>query len=71
MHDIVTPTAGERYREDLERRKRRYFVVMAASLILFLVAALVPAPLAIRLSMMAVAAVLAPVAGMVANRNPF
>ena len=70
--DIRTLTPGERRRADLDRRRKRYFVMMGCCLLLVLLSFFGTAlPTAVRLVLAGVAAVLAPVAAMVGNRNPF
>lgn len=70
--DVRTLTEGERRREQFARRRHRYYVVIGACLALIVFAFFcTPAPVAVRLVAAGVAAVLAPVAALVGNRNPF
>ena len=66
-YDIVTPTPREARLADIERRRRRYVSVMVPCLLLVLFGFFVPAPVPLRLVVLAVAAVLAPVASFVGN----
>ncbi len=70
--DVRTLTPEERRREAFARRRRRYAVVISGCLVLTVFAFFATfAPVAVRLVAAGLAAVLAPVAAMVGNRNPF
>ncbi len=70
--DVRTLTAGELQREQFARRRHRYFAVIGACLALTVFAFFcTPAPLVLRLVAAGLAAVLAPAAALVGNRNPF
>jgi hypothetical protein len=66
-YDIVTPTERERRDDDIARRRRRYFAIMVPCLALVSFGFFVPAPTPFRVAALAIAAVLPPIAAMVAN----
>ncbi len=66
---MVTPTPREARLEDIERRRRRYLWLIGPALALTAFGFFVPAPTAVRLGALIVAATLAPVAGIVANNR--
>lgn len=66
-YDIVTPTEHERRRAELAARQRRYFAVMLPCIALMLFGFFVPAPVPLRVAACAAAAVLPPVAAILAN----
>ncbi|HVV30058.1 MAG TPA: DUF3099 domain-containing protein [Mycobacteriales bacterium] len=65
--DVVTPTPREARLADLARRRRRYLLVIVPCLALVAFGFFVPAPVPVRVVVLVVAAVLAPVAAIVAN----
>jgi Protein of unknown function (DUF3099) len=65
--DIVTPTQREARADDIGRRRRRYFRIMVPCLVLVVFGFFVPAPVPVRIGALVVAAVLPPVAAIVAN----
>jgi len=67
VFDIVTPTEREARDADIRQRRRQYFMVMGPCIALILFGFFVPAPVPIRVAALIVAAVLPPVAAIVAN----
>lgn len=65
--DIVTPTETERRNAEIEERRRRYFLTMVPCLVLVLFGFFVPAPVAVRVAALVIAAILAPMAAIVGN----
>jgi hypothetical protein len=65
--DIVTPTETERRAADLHERERRYFTVMIPCIVLTVLGFFVLPWTPARLGVLAVAAVLPPIAAIVAN----
>lgn len=61
-YDIVTRTEAELRDDAVRARRRRYFAVMVPCLLLVGFGFFVPAPLAVRVGALAVAAVLPPIA---------
>lgn len=71
VYDVVTPTPREAREADRRRRQRRYAVLMSIMTALIIVGFFLDfLPVPVRLACCAVAAVLPPVAGLVANRPP-
>jgi hypothetical protein len=66
-YDVVTPTEHEALLAEIARRRRRYFWTIGPVLVLALFGFFVPAPTSVRVAALVVAAVLAPVAGIVGN----
>jgi hypothetical protein len=66
-YDVVTPTEREALLAEIARRRRRYLRVIGPVLVLALFGFFVPAPTALRVVALIIAAVLAPVAGIVGN----
>jgi hypothetical protein len=66
-YDIVTPTDREARDEDIARRRRRYFLIWVPCIALVVFGFFVPAPTALRVAALVVAAPLLPVAAVVAN----
>lgn len=67
MHDIVTPTPHEQRLAELAARRRRYFAVMLPCLALVVFGFWVPAPVPVRVTALAVAAMMPPVAVIIGN----
>lgn len=67
MFDVRTPTEREALLASVAVRRRRYFRVMVPCLILMGFGFFVPAPLPLRLSALAIAAVMPPIAAMLGN----
>lgn len=67
VFDVRTPTEHEALLASIAARRRRYFRVMVPCLVLMGFGFFVPAPLPIRLSALAIAAVLPPIAAMLGN----
>jgi hypothetical protein len=61
-YDIVTPTDRERLNDEVDVRRRRYFMIMIPCLVLVAFGFFVPAPTSARVAALAVAAVLPPLA---------
>ena len=72
VHDIVTPTAREAAREALLARQRLQLALTLLSLGLVLIGLLLPAPVPVRLGVLAVGAVVPPLVGLVVlgSRGP-
>lgn len=69
---MVTPTPGERARDDQRRRVRRYAAIMTVCITLMVLGFFVTAlPVAVRLVFLGIAAVLPPVAAITGNRAPW
>ena len=66
-YDIVTPTEREALERSIAARRRRYFMVMVPCIVLVLFGFFVPAPTPVRVAALAIAAVLPPVASILAN----
>ncbi|HEV7825227.1 MAG TPA: DUF3099 domain-containing protein [Mycobacteriales bacterium] len=66
-YDIVTPTERERRNAEIDKRRRRYFAIMLPCLALVSFGFFVPAPTPVRVVALAIAAVLPPIAAIVAN----
>lgn len=66
-YDVVTPTERDRMLADIAGRRRRYLWTIVPCLALVAFGFFVPAPLVVRLVALLIAAVLAPVAGIIAN----
>lgn len=69
-YDVTTPTPEQARRADLARRRRRYGVLMGLCLTLVVFGFFVPAPVPVRLVVLAVAAVLPPMAAIAGNGGP-
>lgn len=69
VYDIVTPTEHEAVERDIAVRRRRYLTVMVPCLVLVLFGFFVPAPTPLRVVVLAVAAVLPPVAAILGNTS--
>lgn len=67
VFDVVTPTETERRRADQHEREVRYRWLMGICLTCVLIGFFVPFPIPVRGVFLAVAAVLPPVAAIVAN----
>jgi hypothetical protein len=67
VHDIVTPTPHEQQMDEIAVRRRRYLALMLPCLALVVFGFWVPAPVALRVSALLVASVLAPLAAIVGN----
>lgn len=67
MFDVRTPTEREALLASIAARRRRYFLVMVPCLVLMGFGFFVPAPLPMRLTALAIAAVLPPIAAMLGN----
>lgn len=65
--DIVTPTERERREVAIAQRRRRYFMVMIPCIALVIFGFFVPAPTPIRLIALGLAAVMPPLASIIAN----
>lgn len=66
-YDIVSPTADQARQESIARRQRRYLRVMVPCIALVLFGFFVPAPTPLRLVALGIAAVLPPIAAVLAN----
>lgn len=66
-HDIVTPTEREQRDDEIAARRKRYFAIMIPCLALVGFGFFVPAPTAVRVVALAVAAVLPPIAAIAGN----
>jgi hypothetical protein len=66
-YDIVTPTEREARERWIASRRRRYFRVMVPCIVLVVFGFFVPAPVTLRVAALAVAAVLPPIAAILAN----
>lgn len=67
VFDVHTPTEREKLEASIARRKKRYFTVMIPCLILVGFGFFIPAPTPIRLTALAIAAFMPPIASMVGN----
>lgn len=67
VHDIVTRTPDEARRAELAGRRRRYFSLMVPCVLLVLFGFFVPAPVPVRVTALAIAAVLPPIAAIRGN----
>lgn len=67
MYDVHTPTEREALLESIAKRRRRYFRVMVPCIALMLFGFFVPAPVPVRLTALAIAAVMPPIAAMLGN----
>jgi Protein of unknown function (DUF3099) len=68
--DVVTPTEHERRDDDIARRRKSYFLIMIPCIVLFVgFGYLLPVPTPVRVMALGIAAVLPPIAAVVANRS--
>jgi hypothetical protein len=67
VFDVHTPTEREKLEASIARRRKRYFRVMIPCLILVGFGFFVPAPTPVRLTALAIAAFMPPIAAMVGN----
>ena len=67
VFDIVTPTERELSDRAIGERRRRYFLIMVPCIALVIFGFFVPAPTPLRLIALAAAAVMPPLAAIVAN----
>ncbi len=67
VRDISSPQVPRRLDDSIRSRRRRYFWLMGPCLVLTVFGFFVPAPVPLRISALAVAAVIPPVAAVVAN----
>lgn len=65
--DVVTRTEREARLDEINARQRRYLRVMIPCIALMLFGFFVPAPVPIRLTVLAIASVLPPIAAIVGN----
>lgn len=66
-YDIVTPTERESLDADIARRRRRYVLIWVPCIALVGFGFFVPAPTALRIAALVLAAPLLPIAAIVAN----
>jgi hypothetical protein len=69
-YDVVTPTERERREREITVRRRRYLAIMLPCLALVAFGFFVPAPKAVRVAALVVAALMPPIAAIVANTRP-
>ncbi len=67
MFDVHTPTEREALLASIAVRRRRYFAVMIPCLVLMAFGFFVPAPIPVRLTALAIAACMPPIAAMLGN----
>jgi uncharacterized membrane protein YhaH (DUF805 family) len=67
LRDISSPDVPRRLDDSIRARRRRYFWLMGPCLVLVVFGFFVPAPTAWRIAALAVAAVIPPIAAVVAN----
>jgi hypothetical protein len=67
VFDVHTPTEREVLLASIAKRRRRYFRVMIPCLVLVSFGFWVPAPIPIRLTALAIAAFMPPIAAMLGN----
>lgn len=66
--DVVTRTEHEQRDDDIAARRRRYFLIMIPCIVLFVgFGYLIPLPTPVRVVALAIAAVLPPIAAIIAN----
>jgi hypothetical protein len=70
-YDIVTPTERERHNDEIATQRRRYFMIMGPCLALVIFGFFVTAaPTPLRVTALAVAMVMPPIAAIVGNARP-
>jgi hypothetical protein len=67
VFDVHTPTEREVLLASIAKRRRRYFRVMVPCIVLMLFGFFVPAPIPVRLTALAIAACMPPIAAMLGN----
>ena len=67
MFDVHTPTEREVLLASIAKRRKRYFAVMIPCLILVGFGFFVPAPIPLRLTALAIAAFMPPIAAVLGN----
>lgn len=67
MFDVHTPTEREKLEASIARRRRRYFRVMIPCLVMVAFGFWAPAPIPLRLTVLAIAAFMPPIASMLGN----
>jgi hypothetical protein len=67
VFDVHTPTEREALEASITRRRKRYFRMMIPCIVLVFFGFWVPAPIPVRLTALAIAAFMPPIAAMLGN----